>query len=289
MGGTKSRRLRELLSRDEILVVPGAYDALTARMIEKVGFDAVYMTGGGTVNSLTGLPDNGLITLTEMSMNARYIAEATSVPVISDADTGYGNAVNVMRTVWEFERAGVAGIHIEDQVAPKRCGHLEGKEVVSKEEMVGKIRAARAARNDSDFVIIARVDARAVLSFDEGVRRGQAYLEAGADVIFPEALENEEEFRGYAKAVKGPLLANMTEFGKSPYLSAKQFEEMGYKIVIFPVTALRMALKAVWEYLTILKEKGTQKDLVDRMFTRKELYELIDYDSFNAYERDFVS
>lgn len=289
MGGTKSRRLRELLSRDEILVVPGAYDALTARMIEKVGFDAVYMTGGGTVNSLTGLPDNGLITLTEMAMNARYIAEATSVPVISDADTGYGNAVNVMRTVWEFERAGVAGIHIEDQVAPKRCGHLEGKEVVSKEEMVGKIRAARAARNDSDFVIIARVDARAVLSFDEGVRRGQAYLEAGADVIFPEALENEEEFRGYAKAVKGPLLANMTEFGKSPCLSAKQFEEMGYKIVIFPVTALRMALKAVWEYLTILKEKGTQKDLVDRMFTRKELYELIDYDSFNAYERDFVS
>ncbi len=289
MGGTKSRRLRELLSRDEILVVPGAYDALTARMIEKVGFDAVYMTGGGTVNSLTGLPDNGLITLTEMAMNARYIAEATSVPVISDADTGYGNAVNVMRTVWEFERAGVAGIHIEDQVAPKRCGHLEGKEVVSKEEMVGKIRAARAARNDSDFVIIARVDARAVLSFDEGVRRGQAYLEAGADVIFPEALENEEEFRGYAKAVKGPLLANMTEFGKSPCLSAKQFEEMGYKIVIFPVTALRMALKAVWEYLTILKGKGTQKDLVDRMFTRKELYELIDYDSFNAYERDFVS
>ncbi|MCK4788377.1 MAG: methylisocitrate lyase, partial [Desulfobacteraceae bacterium] len=279
----------ELLSRDGILVVPGAYDALTARMIEKVGFDAVYMTGGGTVNSLTGLPDNGLITLTEMAMNARYIAEVTSIPVISDADTGYGNAVNVMRTIWEFEKAGVAGIHIEDQVAPKRCGHLEGKEVVSTEEMVGKIRAARAARNDPDFVIIARVDARAVLGFDEGVRRGRTYLEAGADVIFPEALENEEEFREYAKAVKGPLFANMTEFGKSPYLSTHQFEEMGYKIVIFPVTALRMALKAVWEYLTILKEKGTQKDLVDRMFTRKELYELIDYDSFNAYERDFVS
>lgn len=289
MEGTKSRRLRELLSRDGILVVPGAYDALTARMIEKVGFDAVYMTGAGTVNSLTALPDNGLITLTEMAMNARYIAEATSVPVISDADTGYGNAVNVMRTVWEFERAGVAGIHIEDQVAPKRCGHLEGKEVVSTEEMIGKIRAARAARNDPDFVIIARVDARAVLGFDEAVRRGRAYLEAGADVIFPEALESEDEFREYAKGVKAPLFANMTEFGKSPYLSTNQFEEMGYKIVIFPVTALRMALKAVWEYLTILKEKGTQKGLVDRMFTRKELYELIDYDSFYRYERDFVS
>lgn len=289
MGKTKSRRLRELLSRSEILVVPGAYDALTARMIEKVGFDAVYMTGGGTVNSLTALPDNGLITLTEMAMNARYIAEATSIPAISDADTGYGNAVNVMRTVWEFERAGVAGIHIEDQVAPKRCGHLTGKEIVSTEEMVGKIRAACAARNDSHFVIIGRVDARAVLGFDEAVARGREYLEAGADVIFPEALENEDEFREYAKAVKAPLLANMTEFGKSPYLSTQQFEEMGYKIVIFPVTALRTALKAVWEYLMTLRKTGTQKDLVDRMFTRKELYELLDYDSFHGYETDFVS
>jgi methylisocitrate lyase len=289
MGTTKSRRLRELLSRSEILVVPGAYDALTARMIEKVGFDAVYMTGGGTVNSLTALPDNGLITLTEMAMNARYIAEATSIPAISDADTGYGNAINVMRTVWEFERAGVAGIHIEDQVAPKRCGHLTGKEIVSTEEMVGKIRAACAARNDSHFVIIGRVDARAVLGFDEAVARGRAYFEAGADVIFPEALENENEFREYAQAVKAPLLANMTEFGNSPYLSTQQFEEMGYKIVIFPVTALRMALKAVWEYLMTLRKTGTQKDLVDRMFTRKELYELLDYDSFHGYETDFVS
>jgi methylisocitrate lyase len=289
MGTTKSRRLRELLSRGKILVVPGAYDALTARMIEKVGFDAVYMTGGGTVNSLTALPDNGLITLTEMAMNARYIAEATSIPAISDADTGYGNAVNVMRTVWEFERAGVAGIHIEDQVAPKRCGHLAGKEIVSTQEMVGKIRAACAARNDPNFVIIGRVDARAVLGFDEAVTRGRAYLEAGADVIFPEALENEDEFREYAQAVEAPLVANMTEFGKSPYLSTQQFEEMGYKIVIFPVTALRMALKAVWEYLMTLKDRGTQKDLLDRMFTRKELYELLDYDSFHEHERDFVS
>lgn len=289
VGITKRRRLRKLLSRSGILVVPGAYDALTARMIEKVGFDAVYMTGGGTVNSLTALPDNGLITLTEMAMNARYIAGATSIPVISDADTGYGNAVNIMRTVWEFERAGVAGIHIEDQVAPKRCGHVAGKEIVSTEEMVGKIRAACAAKNDPDFVIIGRVDARAVLGFDDAVARGRAYLGAGADVIFPEALESEDEFREYAQAVEAPLLANMTEFGKSPYLSTQQFEEMGYKIVIFPVTALRMALKAVWEYLMTLREKGTQRDLVDRMFTRKELYELLDYDLFHGYERDFVS
>lgn len=286
---TRTRRLRELLSRKGILMAPGAHDALTARMIEKAGFDGVYMTGAGTVNSLTGLPDNGLITLTEMTMNARYVAQAISIPVISDPDTGYGNAVNVMRTVWEFERAGVAGIHIEDQVAPKRCGHVEGKEVVSTEEMIGKIRAARAARSDPDFVIIGRVDARAVLGFDEGVKRGRAYFEAGADVVFPEALQSEEEFREYAKAVKGPLLANMTEFGKSPYLTAQELEAMGYKIVIFPATAMRIALKAIWEFLTTLKAKGTQKDLIDRMYTRKELYELVEYDKFHAYERDFVS
>jgi methylisocitrate lyase len=286
---TRRKRLRELLAREEILIVPGAYDALTARMIEKVGFDALYMTGGGTVNALTGLPDNGLLTLTEMVMNARYMAQATSIPIISDADTGYGNAVNVMRTVREFEKAGVAGIHLEDQVAPKRCGHLEGKEVVTTEEMVGKIRAACAARNDPDFVIIARIDARAVLGFDEAMRRARAYREAGADVLFPEALESEEEFREFAKGVEGPLLANMTEFGKSPYLTAQQFEAMGYKIVIFPVSTLRVALRAVLDFLTNLKERGTQKDLVDQMLTRKELYDLVDYDTFHAYERDFVS
>lgn len=285
---TRGKRLRELLAREEILIVPGAYDALTARMIEKVGFDAVYMTGGGTVNALTGLPDNGLLTLTEMVMNARYMAQITSIPIISDADTGYGNAVNVMRTVWEFEQAGVAGIHMEDQVAPKRCGHLEGKEVVSTEEMVGKIRAACAARKDPDFVIIARIDARAVLGFDEAVRRARVYREAGADVLFPEALESEEEFREFAKGVEGPLLANMTEFGKSPYLTAQQFEAMGYKIVIFPVSTLRVALRAVLDFLTNLKERGTQKDLIDQMLTRKELYELIDYDMFYGYERDFI-
>jgi methylisocitrate lyase len=286
---TRGKRLRELLARDEILIVPGAYDALIARMIEKVGFDAVYMTGGGTVNALTGLPDNGLITLTEMVMNARYMAQTTSIPIISDADTGYGNAVNVMRTVQEFEKAGVAAIHLEDQVAPKRCGHLVGKEVISIEEMVGKIRAACAARNDPDFVIIARIDARAVLGFDEAMRRARAYREAGADVLFPEALESEEEFREFAKAAECPLLANMTEFGKSPYLTAQQFEAMGYKIVIFPVSTLRVALRAVLDFLTNLKERGTQKDLVDQMLTRKDLYELIDYDTFHTYERDFVS
>jgi len=277
-----------LLKRDEILVVPGAYDALTARLVERAGFDAVYMTGAGTANSLTGFPDNGLITLTEVVTNARYIAQVTSIPLICDADTGYGNAVNVMRTVWEFERAGASGIHIEDQVAPKRCGHLEGKDVITVDEMRGKIRAACRARTDPDFLVIARVDARSALGFDEAVVRGRAYFEAGADVIFPEALETEEEFRRYAEEVEAPLLANMTEFGKSPYLSARDLEDMGYKIVIFPVTSLRVAAKAVWDLLKVLKDEGTPKGVLDRMFTRKELYELINYEVFHGYEREFV-
>lgn len=269
-------------------MVPGAYDALTARLVERAGFDAVYMTGAGIANSLTGFPDNGLITLTEMVTNARYIAQVTSIPLICDADTGYGNAVNVMRTVWEFERAGASGIHIEDQVAPKRCGHLEGKDVITVDEMRGKIRAACRARTDPDFLVIARVDARSVLGFDEAVVRGRAYFEAGADVIFPEALETEEEFRRYAEEVEAPLLANMTEFGKSPYLSARELEDMGYKIVIFPVTSLRVAAKAAWDLLKVLKDEGTPKGVLDRMFTRKELYELINYEVFHGYEREFV-
>lgn len=284
---TNSQKLRELLARKQILIAPGAHDALTARMIEKIGFEAVYMTGSGTVSALTALPDNGTATMTEMVLNARYIVQATSLPVFADADYGYGEASNVIRTIWEYERAGVTGVHIEDQAPPKRCGHLEGVQVISLEKMVGKIRAACAARNDPNFVIIGRTDSRAAIGFDEAVKRGRAYLEAGADVIMPDALQSEAEFREYAKAVKGNLLADMTEFGKSPFLTAEQFEQMGYKIVIFPVGAMRVALKATWEFLTTLKNKGTQKEIIDRMFTRKELYELLDYEKFKGYERDF--
>ena len=284
---TNSGKLRELLARKQILIAPGAHDALTARMIEKIGFDAVYMSGSGTVSALTALPDNGTATMTEMVMNARYMVQATSLPVIADADYGYGNSSNVIRTIWEYERAGVTGVHIEDQAPPKRCGHLEGVRVTSLEKMLGKIRAACAARSDPNFVIIARTDSRAAIGFDEAVRRGRACLEAGADVIMPDALESEGEFREYAKAVKGHLLADMTEFGKSPFLTAQQLEDMGYKIVIFPVGSMRVALKASWEFLTTLKKNGTQKDMIDRMFTRKELYELLDYEKFKGYERDF--
>jgi methylisocitrate lyase len=283
-----ARRLRWLLARDQILVAPGAFNALNAKLIERAGFEAVYMSGAGTVNALTGLPDIGLLTATEMALNAAYVSNAVQIPVFADADTGYGNAINVMRTVREYERAGLAGLHIEDQVAPKRCGHVAGKECVPVAEMVGKIRAAVAARSDPDFVIIARTDARAPLGFDEAVARGRAYAEAGADVIFPEALETRDEFAAYARAVRAPLLANVTEFGRSPVLSARELEQLGYRIVIFAVSGLRVALRAMQAFYADLKQRGTQAGWLERMMTRAELYELVDYARYTERERAFV-
>ncbi|HLJ60037.1 MAG TPA: methylisocitrate lyase [bacterium] len=282
------RRLRELLARKQILMAPGAFDALSAKLIERAGFEAMYMTGGGTVTALAGLPDIGLLSVTEMALNARYIANAVHTPVFADADTGYGNALNVMRTVREYEQAGLAGLHMEDQVSPKRCGHVAGKECILLEEMAGKIRAAVAARSDPDFVIIARTDARAPLGFDEAVKRGRAYAAAGADVIFPEALQTREEFADYARAVRVPLLANMAEFGKTPYLSASEFEDLGYAIVIYATSGLRVALRAMEAFYAELKARGTQTGWLDRMFTRAELYELIGYSRYTEFEREFV-
>ncbi|QBI20511.1 methylisocitrate lyase [Egibacter rhizosphaerae] len=283
------RVLRERIASDGILVAPGAYDAITARAIEAHGFDAVYVTGAGTVNAQLGLPDISLGTMTEIVDNARRIAQGVSVPVFCDADTGYGNAVNVMRTVREFEQAGVAGIHLEDQVTPKRCGHLEGKEIVDTGEMVGKIRAACEARRDDDFVVIARSDAAAVEGVEASVERCRAYAAAGADVIFSEALTTEADFRTFAEAgIGAPLLANMTEFGRTPYLSASEFEAIGYDVVIFPMLAFRSMLKAVDDALSHLRAHGTQADILDRMKTREELYELVDYPSYDEHERRFV-
>lgn len=288
LGSSPGRRLRDLLARKQSQVVPGVFDALSARLAERAGFEAVYMSGAGTVNALASLPDVGLLSITEMALNARYIANAVRVPVFADADTGYGNALNVMRTVREYEQAGLGGLHIEDQVSPKRCGHVAGKECVSAEEMVGKVRAAVAARTDPDFVIIARTDARAPLGFDEAVRRGQAYAEAGADVIFPEALQTREELADYAREVRTPLLANMTEFGKTPYLKARDFEELGYRIIIFPASAMRVALKAMQAFYADLKRDGTQAAWLDRMMTRAELYDLIEYARYTENERKFL-
>ncbi|MBW1962578.1 MAG: methylisocitrate lyase [Deltaproteobacteria bacterium] len=289
MTSSRNKRLRELLSREQILVAPGVHDALTARVAEKCGFEAVYMTGAGTVNAQLGMPDHSIITLTEMALSATRIAKATRLPVVSDADTGYGGVLNVIRTVEEFEAAGVSAIHIEDQVLPKRCGHLAGKEIVPVEEMEAKIRAACHARKDPDFVIIARVDARAPLGYDEAVARGRAYFAAGADMIFPEALESEEEFRSYAKDVQAPLFANMTEFGKTPLFSASQFQDMGYAMVIYPVSAMRVALKSIYELFMEIRQQGTQKRFLDRMFTREQLYELIGYYEMLELERRFTA
>lgn len=241
-------QLRHLLSRPDIVAAPGAYDGISATLIEQAGFPAVYMTGAGT-SAAKGFPDYGLLTMSEMVENAAVIARTVTVPVISDADTGYGNELNVTRTVREFEARGVAAIHIEDQVAPKRCGHLDGKEVVSREEFEIKIRAAVAARRDTDFVIIARTDARAVIGFDEALARANLALAAGADMAFVEAVASMEEMAATPRQVNGPCLLNVVPGGKTPLVSLDDAQAMGYRLAIFPGLALRGAIRAIDEVL----------------------------------------
>ena len=260
--------------------MPGVFNAPVAMLAERTGFEALYISGAGLINGAAGYPDIGLLGMEEVVREAGYIAQAVEVPAICDADTGFGEALQVMRTVQAFERAGLAGIHLEDQQAPKRCGHLEGKTLISTEEMQRKLAAAAAARENPDFTLIARCDARAVEGFDAAVARGRRYLESGADAIFIEALETEEEFGRYAELVQGPLLANMTEFGKTPDLTAQQFGDLGYRMVIFPMTAFRVMMKAVEGVLAELKERGTPGALKDRMQTRRELYDLLRYDEY---------
>jgi methylisocitrate lyase len=274
---SKAARLRELIAKDAI-IMPGVPNASMARQVERLGFDAVYVSGAGMANATAGVPDIGLLTLTEVVQLAGYIARAVKIPAIVDADTGFGGSENVARTVHELEAAGLAGCHIEDQEFPKRCGHLAGKSLIDIDEMTEKIKAAVAARRDHDFMIIARTDARAVEDFDRMIARAQRYVEAGADAIFPEALQNVEEFRDFPKRIDVPLLANMTEFGKSPLLSFKELAGFGYRMVIFPQSAFRVSMKASHRLLRALKESGTQKEWLDEMQTREELYNLLDYD-----------
>ena len=277
MQQTRSGRLRELIAKSTVMM-PGVPNAAMARQVERAGFDAVYISGAGLANATAGMPDIGLLTSTEVAQLAGYIASAVKIPAIVDADTGFGGAENVTRTIHELERAGLAGCHIEDQEFPKRCGHLAGKEIVEPDEMIAKIKAALRARRDPDFLIIARTDARAVEDFDGTVKRARSYVEGGADGVFPEALQSAEEFKAFAREVKAPLLANMTEFGKSPLLSFQELSDLGYRMVIFPMSAFRVSMKASEEFLRDLKRRGTQSDWIDKMQTRKELYELLDYD-----------
>jgi methylisocitrate lyase len=273
----KTTILRRLI-HEGCISMPGAFNAATAKLIERAGFPAVYVSGAGLANATAGVPDIGLLTLTEVARLAGYIAAAVSVPALVDADTGFGGPANTARALREFERAGLAGLHLEDQVFPKRCGHLAGKELVPVEEITEKLRAAAAARSDPDFLIVARTDARAVEGFDSAVERAQAYLAAGADAIFPEALESEREFREFARRVRAPLMANMTEFGRSPLLSARRLAALGYKMVIYPQGAFRVAMQAEEAFLRDLKRRGSQKAWIERMQTRKDLYELLGYD-----------
>lgn len=274
---SKSKRLRELIAKGAIML-PGVPNASMARQVERAGFDAVYVSGAGMANATAGVPDIGLLTLTEVVQLAGYVARAVKIPAIVDADTGFGGLENVARTVRDLEAVGLTGCHIEDQESPKRCGHLSGKSLIDVEEMTEKIKAAVAARGDPDFMIIARTDARAVEDFDRTVDRAQRYMEAGADAIFPEALQSLEEFRDFASEIKLPLLANMTEFGKSPLLSFEELAGFGYRMVIFPQSAFRASMKASQKFLRALKQSGTQKEWLDEMQTREELYELLDYD-----------
>ena len=287
----KAKVLRDLLKQPGIIVAPGAHNAFTAKIIEQTGgFQAVYMTGSGASMSLIGEPDVGLLTMTEMVTQAKNINMAVRLPVIADADTGYGNAINVRRTVHEYERADIAAIHIEDQVTPKKCGHFEGKQVISQSEMVGKIRAAVEAQESIDsIVIIARTDARAVLGLDEALRRAYAYLDAGAEAIFVEAPQSLEELEIIAKSIKAPLLVNMDEGTKTPLLTVRELEEMGYKIVIFPRSAPCAAAKAIQELMQLLKETGTTKGFVDRIVTFEERNLITGLAKYKEIEEKYLS
>jgi methylisocitrate lyase len=268
-------RLRQLLAGNEIAIAPGVFNPISALLAERAGFRALYFSGGAFSASL-GIPDVGLFTLSELAMAVRQITAVTKLPIIVDVDTGFGTAPNVMRTVRELESAGAAAIHLEDQVASKRCGHLAGKQLISTGEMAEKIVAAQEARSH-DLVLIARTDARGVLGLEEATERGRAYRRAGCDMVFPEALQSPAEFATFRESVDGLLMANMTEFGQTPFITAQGFQQLGYKVVIFPVTAFRVVLKAMDEAYRGLLKQGTQQGFISRMMSRRELYDVLRY------------
>ncbi len=280
--------LRKLISGKDTILAPGAYDALSARIIEQAGFPVVYMTGFGTSASLLGRPDVGLLTMTQMVDNARRIAQAVDVPVIADADTGYGNALNVIRTVQEYEMAGVSAIHIEDQVTPKKCGHMEDKQVISSSEMVEKIHAATEARRSPDFLIIARTDARAMEGLDSALRRGRMYREAGADALFIEAPQNEQEIEEVARTLADvPLLFNWAEGGKTPPMPLERIAELGFRIVIFPIGALLVATKAIRELAAEIKKSGTPIRIASELMSFKDFNDFVGLPEIRQIERRF--
>lgn len=285
----KRKNFREQLKSGKLLKFPGAFSPLVAMQIERLGFDGVYISGSVLSNDL-GYPDIGLTTLTEVAQRGRQISRATRLPSFIDIDTGFGEPMNATRTVQELIEMGLAGCHIEDQENPKRCGHLDGKSLVSLEAMLKKIRAASLAKKlDENFLICARTDARASEGLDKAIDRAKAYIDAGAEMIFPEALANEKEFEIFRKSVSVPLLANMTEFGKSRLLTANELQNLGFNLVIYPVTTLRLAMKAVEDGLKSILENGTQEKVVEKMQTRKELYDLTKYEDYNQFDQNIFN
>jgi methylisocitrate lyase len=284
----KRKTLVEQLNSAKLVRYPGAPNALIAKMIEQIGYDGIYISGGVMANTI-GYPDVGLTTLTEICTQAKYIVNATSLPTIIDADTGFGEVLNVARTIQELEMIGLAGCHIEDQQNPKRCGHLDHKSVLATTEVAKKINAAHRAKNDANFMIIARTDARASEGIDKAIERAKAYVDAGANMIFPEAMQDESDFEKMRKSLDVPIMANMTEFGKSKLLSAIELENLGINMVIYPVTLQRIAMKAIELALLDIKSKGHQNDQIVNMQSRADLYTLLGYEAYNEFDENIFN
>lgn len=285
----KRKNFREQLKTGKLLQFPGSFSPLVSMMIEKKGFDGVYISGSVLSNDL-GYPDIGLTTLTEVGQRGRQIARTTKLPSIIDADTGWGEPMNVTRTIQEFIELGLAGCHLEDQENPKRCGHLDNKSVVETSQMVRKVKAAVLGKKlDSNFLIIARTDSRASEGLDKAIDRAKAYVDAGAEMIFPEALQDEKEFETFRKAIKVPLLANMTEFGKGKLYTKTELSNFGYNLVIYPVTTFRLAMGNTEKGLNIIKETGSQEKALDLMQTRKDLYTLTAYEDYNSFDQNIFN
>ena len=284
----KRAAFREELATGRLLQFPGAHAPLVSLIIEEQGFDGVYISGAALSADL-GLPDIGLTTLTEVSQRGRQIARVTDLPALIDIDTGFGEPMSAARSVLEFEELGLAGCHLEDQVNPKRCGHLDNKTIVSVSEMTMKIRAASDAKKDENFLLMARTDARAPEGLEAAIDRCKAYVDAGADGIFPEALQGWEEYEKVREEIDVPLLANLTEFGKTPLLTKEELENLGYNIASYPVTSLRLSMKAVEDGFSIIKQQGTQREIVDRMQTRSRLYEVIHYEDYDKFDNEIFN
>jgi methylisocitrate lyase len=287
-GLEKRKDLRTKLNSGKLNQFVGSWSPLVSMLIEQKGFDGVYISGAVLSNDL-GIPDIGMTTLTEVSTRGRQIARTTDLPSIIDIDTGFGEPMSVVRTILELEELGISGCHIEDQVNPKRCGHLDGKQLVDLNSMCKKIQAGAKGKRDSNFVLIARTDARATEGLDAAIKRAKSYVDAGADMIFPEALQDESEFEKFRKEIKVPLLANMTEFGKSKLLDYKTLSNLGYNMVIYPVTTLRLAMKAVEDGLDFIKSNGSQEGILDKMQHRKRLYEILKYEEYNNFDQNIFN